>query len=59
MSAKLPAQESRQTVENETSSLKHVKAIRADAFDQFIEEQLQRTQLESNNTEFEVVCHVY
>jgi len=42
-----------------TSSLELSKAIRADAFDRFIEEQLQREVLEGNNYESEVVCHAY
>lgn len=35
------------------------KAIKADAFDQFIESQLQKHQLQGEQPEFEVVCHVY
>jgi hypothetical protein len=45
--------------QDQASSLEHPKAIRADAFDRFIEEQLQREVLDGNSSEFEVVCHAY
>ena len=55
-----PNRDPRQTAEpREQPSLEHGKAIRADAFDRFIEEQLQRVQLENRNSEYEIVCHVY
>ena len=39
--------------------VEHAKAIRADAFDKFIEEQLQRGEFPNGNSEYELVCHVY
>ena len=35
------------------------KAIRADAFDHFIEVRLQKDQVASEQSESDVVCHVY
>jgi hypothetical protein len=35
------------------------KAISADAFDQFIEEQLQKPEYERTQSDPDVVCHVY
>lgn len=44
--------------DTEVLSEQTCRAIRADAFDQFIEEQLQRDDFETES-EFDVVCHVY
>jgi hypothetical protein len=59
MSPKHVVQASSETEDLEKNSLESVKAIRADAFDQFIEERLQRTRSDGDQSEFEIVCHVY
>jgi hypothetical protein len=59
MSPKHVVHASSETEDLEKNSLESVKAIRADAFDQFIEERLQRTRSDGDQSEFEIVCHVY
>jgi hypothetical protein len=58
MSPKPSVERSTKAQNFEETSLDLVKAIRADAFDQFIEEQLQRSHFD-DESEFDVVCHVY
>jgi hypothetical protein len=59
MSRKPIAKRSSETQGVDDASLEPVRAIRADAFDQFIEEQLQRVHPDDDQSEFDVVCHVY
>ena len=60
MSPNPPIQHTSQPTDHEeTLPLESGKAIRADAFDRFIEEQLQREVAEGNNSESDVVCHAY
>jgi hypothetical protein len=59
MSRKPSAQRSSQAENLEQMPLELVKAIRADAFDQFIEERLQRNHSDADQSESDVVCHVY
>jgi hypothetical protein len=60
MSPKPSIQQSMEApIDEQSSSVKFGKAIKADAFDRFIEEQLQRDSSEENNSEFDVVCHAY
>ncbi len=59
MSSSSPIQHPPQAQKSDEAAVKVVKAIRADAFDLFIEEQLQQTRSDDDQSEFEVVCHVY
>jgi hypothetical protein len=59
MSRKKPSAPRTPRTQDVAEASEPVRAIRADAFDQFIEEQLQRTHSEADESEFEVVCHVY
>jgi hypothetical protein len=59
MSSKSAGQRSQKTRERDQASPStSIKAIRADAFDDFIEGQLQKTENERAQSDV-VVCHVY
>jgi len=57
MSPKSFVQQSPQ--EQEEVSVEQAEVIRADAFDQFIEEQLQKVRSNGEQSDTDVVCHVY
>jgi len=59
----MPATPSKQNPLSSEASLETplemAKAIRADAFDHFIDEQLRKDYLDGEPSDSEVVCHVY
>jgi len=59
MPRKSAAQRHPQAQDVEETFVDPDKAIRADAFDQFIEAQLQRVHSDADQSESDVVCHVY
>jgi hypothetical protein len=59
MSPKPSVRRSLRAKKPEEASSELVKAISADEFDQFIEEQLRRIHSDDDLSECEIVCHVY